>query len=186
MRYFPSMAELTNYKFCWKTSLPAQEAVTVTYYLCGGGFYFLSLPFPIVDLVHVQVILSDLRYRWTAVYPNSFCTGNFFSGKRTAAWYLNSLLPGNLVTGPYYLSARAPCLFINITQSKWVFYFTLTHRAGKFLSNLCEFAPGVTYFLQLLLFGICLQFFGGFIVFLFGFDFFSDIKGFNIGQDFCY
>ena len=31
-----------------------------------------TLPFTIFDLVHMQVILSDLLYRWTAVYPNSF------------------------------------------------------------------------------------------------------------------
>ena len=31
-----------------------------------------TLPFTIFDLVHMQVILSNLLYRWTAVYPNSF------------------------------------------------------------------------------------------------------------------
>ena len=45
------------------------------------------------------------------------------------------LLPGNLVTGSYSLSARAPCFFVNIAQSKGVFYSTLTHHgAGNFLT----------------------------------------------------
>ena len=52
----------------------------------------LFLPFPIFDLVHVKVILSDFLYRWTAF------TGNFFTGKRTAftrtAYYPVIWLPG--------------------------------------------------------------------------------------------
>ena len=37
----------------------------------GGKKVLLPLPFPIFDLVHMQFICF-FRYRWTAVYPNSF------------------------------------------------------------------------------------------------------------------
>ena len=83
----------------------------------------------------VQVILSDFFHRRTAVYSNSFYPVITLPIQVLYSCYPNSLLPGNLVTGPYSLSARAPCFyFIKIAKA------TLTLQAGIFF-NPYESAP---------------------------------------------
>ena len=83
-------------------------------YLCGGKTLLFIPP----------LILSDFQYRWTAVYPNSFYPVITLQN----SCFLNSLLPGNLVTGPYSLSARAPYFFVDKVSKYSI--LLLTHQAG--------------------------------------------------------
>ena len=53
-------------------------------FVWGEKTPLFALPFPIFDLVHMQVILSNFWYRWTAVYPNSFYPVTALPIKRTA------------------------------------------------------------------------------------------------------
>ena len=71
----------------------------------GGKKVLLPLPFPIFDLVHVQFICF-FRYRWTAVYPNSF--------------YPVTVLPITVVTwtAHYPVDFGLPGNLFNIGQSE--------------------------------------------------------------------
>ena len=86
----------------------------------------------------------------------------------------NSLLTGNLVTGPYSLTARAPGFFVNIAQrAGGQFFKSVGVRTWRLVRNCFSFC----WFSLKHLRGILPLNFGGFIVFLFSLRLFLDIKG---------
>ena len=127
--------------------------------------------------------------------PEQLLPDNFFTNTRAAvtrtAFYLVTLLPVHTL----FLHVHHAFFFINIAQSKWEFYSTLTPgvdgRAGNFFKSVrihtrCD-SPEIVYaladFLRQLLCGIPMLNFGRFIALsLPALTFSLTFKGFNIGQ----
>ena len=107
-----------------------------------GTFELLPLPFPILDLVNMQLIWL-FGYRWTPVYQNSFFLVNGLPMKRTADTW-TTYYPVALV---WYIVFSAPA-YLNIAQNIWSLFYSnpCTGRVGWVIFSLylCESALTVT------------------------------------------
>ena len=106
--FFKNVAICNRKPFTCSEQVDYPQDLFSKYFCGGGGNLLLTLPFPIFDPVHAQLICL-FQYRWTAVYLNSCLPGNRITDEKKSS-YLNSLLPNSFWYHSIMVSALAPCL----------------------------------------------------------------------------
>ena len=99
------------------------EQVTVTMYSLWGEHLLLPLPFPIFDLVHVQLIML------VSVQMKSCLPGNWITNEEKSC-YPNSLLPSNHWSRSI-ISLHVHHAYFNKAQNLWLLFYSNPQGGGS-------------------------------------------------------